>query len=220
VTLIGGYHNLGVSLTGSPSCPDREHPKHQDGQREEGYSGAINININCTALTFAATEKKVEPTTAANHQQQNKPGRAGLIALSLLLAAGMPVRRVFEIVNDTNASSRSRSPGAGAQSIAPQPVNRKRRQLSRPEGAALYVQARGRRDPFAPIIGGRKRRKKRSGPPARTICAERVQADRHPVGRVRVQRHAGGAGREGYFIRIGTIMGRTAAWSKRSPRTP
>lgn len=66
VTLIGGYHNLGVFLDKVARLPRIVNVQNikMDGAKKD-ISGAINININCTALTFAATEKKVEPTTAA-----------------------------------------------------------------------------------------------------------------------------------------------------------
>ncbi len=65
VTLIGGYHNLGVFLDRVAKLPRIVNIQNikMDGAKKDA-SGAINININCTALTFAATEKKVEATTA------------------------------------------------------------------------------------------------------------------------------------------------------------
>lgn len=64
VTIIGGYHNLGVFLDRVAKLPRIVNIQNikMDGAKKDP-SGAVNININCTALTFAATEKKVEATT-------------------------------------------------------------------------------------------------------------------------------------------------------------
>lgn len=64
VNLIGGYHNLGVFLDKVARLPRIVNIQNirMDGAKKN-VSGAININISCTALTFAATEKKVEATT-------------------------------------------------------------------------------------------------------------------------------------------------------------
>lgn len=65
VTLLGGYHNLGVFLDRVAKLPrivNVQNIKMDNAKKD--ISGAINVNINCTALTFAATEKKVEATTA------------------------------------------------------------------------------------------------------------------------------------------------------------
>jgi type IV pilus assembly protein PilO len=65
VNLIGGYHNLGVFLDRVAKLPRIVNVQNirMDSAKKD-VSGAINININCTALTFAATEKKVEATTS------------------------------------------------------------------------------------------------------------------------------------------------------------
>ncbi len=61
--LIGGYHNLGVFLDRVARLPrivNIQNLKMDTAKKDA--SGAMNINISCTAVTFAATEKKVEAT--------------------------------------------------------------------------------------------------------------------------------------------------------------
>ena len=70
VNLIGGYHNYGVFLDRVSHLPRIVNVKDikMDGAKKDP-TGTININVSCTAVTFAATEKKVETTTA-------QPGKA------------------------------------------------------------------------------------------------------------------------------------------------
>lgn len=64
VALIGGYHNFGVFLDRVAKMPrivNIQNIKMEGAKKDT--SGSVNINITCTAVTFAATEKKVEATT-------------------------------------------------------------------------------------------------------------------------------------------------------------
>jgi type IV pilus assembly protein PilO len=65
VNLIGGYHNFGVFLDRVSKLPrivNIQNFKMDSAKMDP--SGSVNINISCTAMTFAATEKKVEATPA------------------------------------------------------------------------------------------------------------------------------------------------------------
>lgn|SRR5574341_251585 len=66
VTLSGGYHNFGLFLDRVAKLPRIVNIQNvkMDGAKMDP-SGAVNINIMCTALTFSATEKTVEATTTA-----------------------------------------------------------------------------------------------------------------------------------------------------------
>lgn len=69
VGLIGGYHNFGVFLDRVSKLPRIVNVQNikMDGAKKDP-SGSMNINVSCTAVTFAATEKKVDTTPA-------KPGK-------------------------------------------------------------------------------------------------------------------------------------------------
>ena len=64
VALTGGYHNFGVFLDRVAKLPRIVNIQNINmvGVKKDA-SGSINIGIKCTAVTFAATEKKVETTT-------------------------------------------------------------------------------------------------------------------------------------------------------------
>jgi len=68
VNLIGGYHNVGMFFDSIGKVKRIVNILNiKMGQPKAGPDGAIQINIDCTAMTFAAAEKKVEtaPKTPA-----------------------------------------------------------------------------------------------------------------------------------------------------------
>jgi type IV pilus assembly protein PilO len=68
VDLIGGYHNVGVFFDSIGKVKRIVNILNiKMGQPKAGPDGAMEIIINCTAMTFAAAEKKVEtaPKTPA-----------------------------------------------------------------------------------------------------------------------------------------------------------
>lgn len=61
VDLIGGYHNVGVFFDSIGKVKRIVNILNiKMGQPKAGPDGAMEIIINCTAMTFAAAEKKVE----------------------------------------------------------------------------------------------------------------------------------------------------------------
>lgn len=66
VSLLGGYHNLGIFLDRVSKLSRIVNVQNikMDGAKMDA-SGAVNINIGFTAMTFAASEKKVEATPTA-----------------------------------------------------------------------------------------------------------------------------------------------------------
>lgn len=73
VHIIGGYHNFGIFLDRVSKLQRIVNIQNvKMDTAKMGPTGVMMININCTALTFAATEKKVEasPTPAKNEKVQ------------------------------------------------------------------------------------------------------------------------------------------------------
>jgi len=61
VDLIGGYHNLGVFLDSIGKVKRIVNILNiKMGQAKAGPDGSMEIPINCTAMTFAAAERKVD----------------------------------------------------------------------------------------------------------------------------------------------------------------
>ena len=61
VDLIGGYHNVGMFFDNIGKVKRIVNILNiKMGQPKLGPDGAMEISINCTAMTFAAAEKKVE----------------------------------------------------------------------------------------------------------------------------------------------------------------
>ena len=72
VDLIGGYHNVGVFLDSIGKVKRIVNILNiKMGQPKAGPDGVMDIIVNCTAMTFAAVEKKVEtgPKTPAKKTQ-------------------------------------------------------------------------------------------------------------------------------------------------------
>lgn len=72
VELVGGYHNVGVFLDNISKVKRIVNILNiKMGQPKAGPDGTMEITINCTAMTFAAAEKKVEtaPKTPAKKTQ-------------------------------------------------------------------------------------------------------------------------------------------------------
>lgn len=70
--LIGGYHNVGIFFDSIGKVKRIVNILNiRMGQPKSGPDGAMEISINCTAMTFAAAEKKVEtaPKTPAKKTQ-------------------------------------------------------------------------------------------------------------------------------------------------------
>ncbi len=70
--LIGGYHNAGMFFDNIGKVKRIVNIKNiKMGQAKAGPGGSMDIVINCTAMTFAAAEKKVEtaPKTSAKKNQ-------------------------------------------------------------------------------------------------------------------------------------------------------
>jgi type IV pilus assembly protein PilO len=68
VDLVGGYHNVGVFFDSVGKVKRIVNILNlKMGQPKASPDGAMQIIINCTAMTFAAAEKKVEtaPKTPA-----------------------------------------------------------------------------------------------------------------------------------------------------------
>jgi type IV pilus assembly protein PilO len=72
VDLLGGYHNVGVFFDSIGKVKRIVNILNiKMGQPKAGLDGTMEIIINCTAMTFAAAEKKVEtaPKTPAKKTQ-------------------------------------------------------------------------------------------------------------------------------------------------------
>jgi type IV pilus assembly protein PilO len=70
--LIGGYHNVGMFFDSIGKVKRIVNISNiKMGQSKAGPDGAMQIAVNCTAMTFAAAEKKVEtaPKTGAKKTQ-------------------------------------------------------------------------------------------------------------------------------------------------------
>ncbi len=72
VDLLGGYHNVGIFFDSISKVKRIVNILNiKMGQAKSAPDGAMEIAINCTAMTFAAVEKKVEtaPKTPAKKRQ-------------------------------------------------------------------------------------------------------------------------------------------------------
>lgn len=98
-----------------------------------------------------------------SHQQPNRPGRAGLIALSFLLAAGLQFAGCSQSSTTPTPAPAPAAPATGVQPITPQPIKPETPAVIEAPKEPLYTyKPAGRRDPFAPIIE-REEKKEKAG---------------------------------------------------------